>query len=293
MPGEIDLPDLPDAGQLAARALHLLPVVPGRLEFAIEVRQAILRERPQVVALELPVTLQQQFLRAVARLPEMSVIFYPGRRRSGARHLRAGRARRSVCRSHPHARMEIGAEIVFADPDSGERPHLKDTYPDPYSIRHIGYEKYVEAYRVYPQERSDEIARHAGGIAWKLQGCDPLARVLVVVSLNLLDPVLDAMEEPQAQPMSPSAARGRASAQSASGFAGRDHHRISVPAGPLRAVPRLADGRQPDRPAPRADRAVSRGGEELRSEHRRAGARTGSGACWRAMRAIWRWPIMR
>jgi hypothetical protein len=60
----------------------------------------------------------------------------------------------------------------------------------------------VEAYRVYPQERSDEIARHAGGIAWKLQGCDPLARVLVVVSLNLLDPVLDAMDEPQAQPMS-------------------------------------------------------------------------------------------
>src|ERR1039458_6228527 len=80
-------------------------------------------------------------------------------------------------------------DLVFADPDSGERPHLKDASPDPYSIRHIGYEKYVEAYRVYPQERSDEIARHAGGIAWKLQGCDPLARVLVVVSLNLLDPV--------------------------------------------------------------------------------------------------------
>ena len=31
------------------------PVVPGRLEFAIELRQAILRERPQVVAVELPV----------------------------------------------------------------------------------------------------------------------------------------------------------------------------------------------------------------------------------------------
>jgi hypothetical protein len=60
----------------------------------------------------------------------------------------------------------------------------------------------VEAYRVYPQERSSQIGSHAGGIAWKLQGCDPLARVLVVVSLNLLDPVLDAMDEPQAQPMS-------------------------------------------------------------------------------------------
>ena len=43
--------------------------------------------------------------------------------------------------------IEIDAELVFADPDSGERPHLKDAYPDPYAIRHIGIEKYVEAYR--------------------------------------------------------------------------------------------------------------------------------------------------
>jgi hypothetical protein len=137
--------------------------------------------------------------------------------------------------------------VVFADPDSGERPHLKDAYPDPYSIRHIGYDKYVEAYRVYPQERSDEIARHAGGIAWKLQGCDPLARVLVVVSLNLLDPCWTPWTSRRRSPCR-APARGRAGAQSASGF-GRDHHRISVSAIPLRAVPRLDDGRQPDRPA--------------------------------------------
>ena len=103
------------------------------------------------------------------------------------------------------AGLEIGAEIVFADPDAGQRPHLKDAYPDSYAIRHIGLERYIEAYRVYPQPRSEEISRHAAGIAWKLQGADPGASVLVVVSLNLLDPVLDAMEEPQAQPM----ARGR------------------------------------------------------------------------------------
>jgi hypothetical protein len=96
--------------------------------------------------------------------------------------------------------LEIGAEIVFADPEAGLRPHLKDAYPDPYAIRHIGLARYVEAYRVYPQPRSEEIARHAAGLAWKLQGTDPEARVFVVVSLNLLDPLLDAMEEPQAQP---------------------------------------------------------------------------------------------
>ena len=201
MPGENEFPDLPDAGSLRRGRFTYLPVVPGRLEFAIEVRQSILRERPQVVALELPVTLQQPYLRAVARLPEMSVIVYPDEHEED---------RASYVPVEPadpfveaiRTANETGADVVFADPDSGERPHLKDAYPDPYSIRHIGLAKYVEAYRVYPQERSDEIARHADGIAWKLQGCDPLARVLVVVSLNLLDPVLDSMEEPRAQPMS-------------------------------------------------------------------------------------------
>ena len=200
MPGEIDFPDLPDAGSLRRGRFTYLPVVPGRMEFAIEVRQAILRERPQVVALELPVTLQQAYLRAVARLPEMSVIVYPDEQdEERAVYVPVEPADPFV--EAIRTANETGADVVFADPESGERPHLKDNYPDPYSIRHVGYAKYVEAYRVYPQERSDEIARHAGGIAWKLQGCDPLARVLVVVSLNLLDATLDSMEEPQAQPM--------------------------------------------------------------------------------------------
>jgi hypothetical protein len=41
----------------------------------------------------------------------------------------------------------------------------------------------------------------ARAVAWKLQGTDPLAKVLVVVELNLLDAVMEAMEHPQAQPL--------------------------------------------------------------------------------------------
>jgi len=197
MPGNAELPD---PGSLCRGHFHYLPVVPGRLEFAIEVRQAILRDKPQVVAIELPATLQHQYLRAVARLPEMSVILYEDEAsEEEAVYVPVEPADPFV--EAIRTAQEIGAGVVFADPDSGVRPHLKDAYPDPYSIRHIGLDRYVEAYRVYPQPRSDEIARHADGIAWKLQGCDPLARVLVVVSLNLLDPVLDSMEQPQAQPM--------------------------------------------------------------------------------------------
>ncbi|HKX00300.1 MAG TPA: hypothetical protein VJN43_21345 [Bryobacteraceae bacterium] len=198
MPEELAFPD---PGSLKRGRFTYFPVVPGRLEFAIEVRRAILRTKPQVIALELPVTLRDAYLRAVERLPEMSVIFYNDDQEEGravyvpvepadpfTEAIRSGR--------------EVGAELVFADPDAGERPHLVDEYPDSFALSHIPLEKYIEAYRLWPQPRSDAIAAHADGIAWKLQGCDPLAEVMVVISLNLLDPVLDAMERPQAQPMS-------------------------------------------------------------------------------------------
>src|ERR1035437_3124560 len=196
----VDLP-LPDPGSLKRGRFTYFPVAPGRLEFAIEVRQAILRDRPEVIALELPSTLHGAWLRAVERLPEMSLIFYPDEAEGNDRALHVPIEPADPFTEAIRTGLETGAEIVFADPDAGDRPHLKDAYPDPYAIRHIGLERYVEAYRVYPQPRSEELARHASGIAWKLQGANPLAKVLVVISLNLLDPVLDAMEEPQAQPM--------------------------------------------------------------------------------------------
>lgn len=204
MSEETGLP-LPDLGSLQRGRFTYFPVAPGRLEFAIEARQALLREKPDVVAVELPSTLQSAWMRAVKRLPEISVILYADET-AGSPSEEDRAVYVPVEPADPFTEAvrtasEIGAEVIFADPDLGPRPHLPDVYPDPYSIRHIGLASYIEAYRVYPQPRSEEIARHAAGIAWKLQGANPEARVFVVLGLNLLDAVLDAMEEPQAQPL--------------------------------------------------------------------------------------------
>ena len=197
---EPEIPSLPDFGNLRRGRFLYFPVVPGRLEFATEVRRTLVREVPKVVALELPVALRPVWLRAVRRLPEISVILYPdGEDPDEAVYVPVEPA--DPFTEAIRTALEIGAQVVFTDPDSGHRPHLPDTYPDTYSLRSISIEKYVESYRLFPQARTDEIERHADGIAWKLQGCDPDARVFVVLSLNLLDPVLDAMERPQAQPM--------------------------------------------------------------------------------------------
>ena len=188
-----------DAASLRRGNFTYFPVIPGRLEFSIELRRTILRERPRVVAVELPGSLEDVYLQALARLPEMSVIVYPDPQDDE----RAVYVPVEPCDPFTEAvrtALELDAEVIFIEPDSGDRPHLPDVYPDPFSIRYIGLEKYIEAYRVYPQTRNEEISEHAAGMAWKLQGADPLAQVLVVVSLNLLDPLLDAMEIPQDTP---------------------------------------------------------------------------------------------
>ncbi|MBV9613144.1 MAG: hypothetical protein JO091_11765, partial [Acidobacteriaceae bacterium] len=98
---------------------------------------------------------------------------------------------------------EIGAEIVFLEPATHQKPHLPATYPEPYAVELIGMERYIEIVRVHPPARTPEADFHAAAMAWKLQGMDPLAPVCVVVSLQLLDSLLDAMDVPQEEPPAP------------------------------------------------------------------------------------------
>ena len=187
------------SGGLNRGKVRYFPVVPGKLEFALELRKLLLASKPGVVAVELPGFLGSCYQRALARLPEMSVILY---------HDDDGDDRAIYIPVEPcdpfvealRTAEEFGAQVIFLEPDSAERPHLPDTYPDTYATRRIGLDPYIEAYRVYPQMRTEEVTAHASAMAWKLQGADPEATVVAVVALNMLDPLLDAMETPQAPP---------------------------------------------------------------------------------------------
>ena len=196
-----------DPTSLIRGAFRYFPVLPGRLEFAVELRRAMLEARPAVVAVELPASLEEAYLVAVERLPQFTVILYPDNLTEGepadeedvAVYLPV-----EPCDPFVEAlrtAREIGAEILFIEPDLGAKPHLQDNAPDPYSIHFIGYKKYVEIYRLNPPAELDpDVIEYAAGIAWKLQGADPSVNTFVVISLNLLDPVMDAMQIPQDEP---------------------------------------------------------------------------------------------
>jgi hypothetical protein len=199
MPGSSDW-EIPDPGCLDRGRFTYFPVVPGKLEFAIEVRRKILEMRPHIVAVELPVPLQAAYVRAVDRLPEITVLLYPEGDDESGRAVYLPVEPADPFTEAVRTARELAFPVQFIEPDMADRPHLPDRYPDSYAMRRVGLAKYLESYRVYPAARTDEIGEHAQGMAWKLQGGDPLARVLVVCSLNLLDPLLDAMEVPQEQP---------------------------------------------------------------------------------------------
>ncbi len=186
-------------GTLRRGRYRYLPVVPGTMEFAQEVRNEILSEPPQLVAVELPATLEDAYTKSAQRLPELSIIIYDSDATDEAVYVPVETTDPFV--EAVRSAHEIDVPLAFLDPDLSDRPHVEDAYPDSFALTRIGLRKYIESYRMQPRDTGEAIRVHAEGAAWKLQGCDPAAEILVVVSLNLLDPLLEAMERPQAQPM--------------------------------------------------------------------------------------------
>jgi hypothetical protein len=187
------------AGTLTRGNITYLPVVPGRIEFAAHVRHFLLEHRPGVVAIELPSSLEGVYAKAIGRMPQMSVIVVSNSYEDdNATYIpiEPGDPFTEALRTAG----EIDAEVVLLEPPTQEKPHLPGQYPDPYVIQKVGIEYYVEQYRLHPRARTSEVEFQAGAMAWKLQGANPLASVCAVISLNMLDPLLDAMEIPQEEP---------------------------------------------------------------------------------------------
>jgi hypothetical protein len=187
-----------DPARYTHAGIRFFPVLPGRLEFAAALRHALLREQPQVIAVELPMSLDKAYMKAIVRLPEISVILYEGEMEDQMIYVPVEPA--DPFTEAVRTAREIGANVIFIEPDLSPKPHLADRAPDPYSVRVLGYDRYVETYTNQRRAASAEIQAHASVIAWRLQSADPSKRTFAVVSLNVYNAVLQAVAVPQDDP---------------------------------------------------------------------------------------------
>jgi len=194
------MPPDPEDASLRRERLRIFPVVHYRMEFAWAVRRAILEDRPAAVAVDLPRTIEEPFLRGVDRLPRLSVLIYP---------LKAGRVYLPVEVTDPvvealRTAAEVGARRAFLEPDLDDEPDYREPYPDPYAVTRLGLGRYVAACRQraprlgFPDRRRAAGMAHAlGGLLKEVQG-----DVLAVIGLPMVDAVLEALDHAQAQPLS-------------------------------------------------------------------------------------------
>jgi hypothetical protein len=117
-----------------------VPILHGSLPFALAVREAFFRERPDCVAVELPETLAAPVDRAIRRLPVMSVIRYA--RDGGWPAFVLVEPCDGIFEALRLAR-EHGIASHLVDRDSDDYPDHHDALPDPYAAERLGCETYV------------------------------------------------------------------------------------------------------------------------------------------------------
>ncbi len=123
--------------------IRFLPILHNRLEFALEVHRQILEFQPQVIAVELPPTIQEPVLTAVKRLPDLSVILYP--EKSG-RYIYLPIEPVDGIIEAIRLGIEKTLPVFFIDRDTEAYPQRSDPMPDPYAVTQIGYRSYCLAY---------------------------------------------------------------------------------------------------------------------------------------------------
>jgi hypothetical protein len=190
--------------------VHSLPILHYRMEFASLVRTAFETVRPDCIAVELPPTLKDPVLRAVRRLPELSVIMYetvvipPPGEKPGAKqtvYLLIEPAD-PLCEGARLA-VEHDLPLAFVDLDLNDYPCHEEPFPDSYAVQRIGLPAYYRAFReAGASSPAHDDLRREQGMAWHLQ---QLARhhkrILFLCGMAHLERVREFFAKPQPRPL--------------------------------------------------------------------------------------------
>ena len=132
--------------------VRFVPILHGRLEFAHEVRAQLFAFRPDVVAVEFPVTLRPAIEAGVERLPLLSVLQY--RETDGTDVYTLFEPTDGLLEAVRTA-QELGIPRAYVDRDTEGYTQQWESFPDPYSLGRVGHGAYCAAFaRVYRLDRA-------------------------------------------------------------------------------------------------------------------------------------------
>ncbi len=182
--------------------IFCVPIHHYRLEFAESVRLVAEQVRPEAVAVELPAFLKETFIRAVWRLPSLSVIVFQDTAKRTL-YLPVEPAD-GVVEASRYA-CEYDKPLYCVDLDVEEYPELRDPAPDSYTVHRLGLEGYYYAYRsLHTAFNSGAVldTRREKAMAYHLQRLKrDHSSILFVCGMAHLHAVLAYLASPQAIPL--------------------------------------------------------------------------------------------
>jgi hypothetical protein len=191
--------------------VHALPILHYRMEFAHLARQAVQQLRPDCIAIELPVTLEQRFIQALRRLPQVSVISYdtPPRPPSTSSAASPQTIYLLVEPADPlveagRCALEQDIPLRLVDVDLDAYPAVREALPDAYAVQRIGLGAYYREYRAATadEEPHREDIRRERGMAFRLQQlAERYHTILFVCGMAHLERVREFFGHPQSEPL--------------------------------------------------------------------------------------------
>ena len=178
-----------------------VPVIHGRLEFAMAVIRWFARWQPDAVAVEFPGTLREPLLKGLKRLPLLSVVLYE--EKDGTHVYLPLEPTDGVVEA---ARLALTHDLPlhFIDRDLESMPQINEAFPDPYAMQRIGHTAYCQAYADQSDERKatrQDLLREAN-MAYHLQRLRKKhQRILFVCGISHYPRIMALLSSTQAQPI--------------------------------------------------------------------------------------------
>jgi hypothetical protein len=182
--------------------IHLLPVVHDRLEAADAVRAAFEALDPEAVAVEIPSSLGKAWLRAVERLPAISVLLYET---SAGETIYLPIHPADAMVEAARGALERGLPLACADLDVDGYADWRDPVPDAYALFRLGPLTVWDVFRRHPRAADPHDAPREASMAFHARRLREAgaSRVLVVCGMHHVEGIGRALGSELAEPLTP------------------------------------------------------------------------------------------